>query len=88
MDSSDETNEVPIDNSQLDKHSKVDNESPVDAKIDEHTRLPIHPNEEDISGTKINYLALIDEYKFALQHNKPKKDMSSVIVQDGITIVY
>jgi hypothetical protein len=38
MDSSEETNEVPVDDSQLDKHSTVDNESPLDAKIDEHTR--------------------------------------------------
>jgi hypothetical protein len=38
MDSSEETNEVPVDDSQLDKRSTVDNESPLDAKIDEHTR--------------------------------------------------
>ena len=87
MDSSDKTNEVHVDDSQLDKHSTVDNESPLDGKIDEHTRLPIHPIEEDIFGTQINYLAPIDECKFALQHNKPKKDMSSVTIQKGITIV-
>jgi hypothetical protein len=88
MDSSDETNEVPVDNSQLDNHSTVDNGSPLDGKIDEHTRLSIHPIEEDIFGTQINYLAPIDECKFALHHNKPKKDMAIVIVQEGITIVY
>ncbi|ONM39550.1 hypothetical protein ZEAMMB73_Zm00001d043978 [Zea mays] len=82
MDSLDETNEVPVDDSQLDKHSTVDNESPLDGKIDEHTRLPIHPIEEDIFGTQINYLAPIDECKFALHHNKPKKDMATVIVQE------
>jgi hypothetical protein len=73
MDSSEERNEVPVDDSQLDKHSTVDNESPLDAKIDKHTRLPIHHNEEDISGTKIKHLAQLDECKFELQHNKPKK---------------
>ncbi|AQK78898.1 hypothetical protein ZEAMMB73_Zm00001d035351 [Zea mays] len=82
MDSSDETNELPVDDSQLDKHSTVDNESPLDGKIDEHTRLPILPIEEDIFGTQINYLAPIDECKFALHHNKPKKDMATVIVQE------
>jgi hypothetical protein len=51
MDSSDETNEVLVDDSQLDKHSTVDNESPLDGKIDEHTRLPKHPIEDDIFGT-------------------------------------
>jgi hypothetical protein len=51
MDSSDETNEVLVDDSQLDKHSIVDNESPLDGNIDEHTRLPKHPIEDDIFGT-------------------------------------
>ena len=72
----------------LPSSQQVDNESPLDGKIDEHTRLPIHPIEEDIFGTQINYLALIDECKFALHHNKPKKDMATVIVQEGITIMY
>jgi hypothetical protein len=53
MDSSDETNEAPVDDSQLNKHSTAYNESPLDAKIDDPTRLAIHHNEEDISGTKI-----------------------------------
>jgi hypothetical protein len=72
----------------LPSSQQVDNESPLDGKIDEHTRLPIHPIEEDIFGTQINYLVPIDECKIALHHNKPKKDMTTVIVQEGITIVY
>jgi hypothetical protein len=88
MDSSEETNEVPFDDSQVDKHSIVDDESPLDTKIDEPTRLRIYHNKEDTLGTKIINLVPTDECKFALQHNKPKKDMSSVIVQEGIKIVY
>jgi hypothetical protein len=88
MDSSEETNEVPVDDSQLDKNSIVDNESPLDAKIDEPTEVSVHHNKEGISGTKIKNMMPIDECKFALQHNKPKKDMSSVIVQEGIKILY
>jgi hypothetical protein len=72
----------------LPSSQQVDNESPLDGKIDEHTRLPIYPIEEDIFGTQINYLAPIDECKIALHHNKPKKVMTTVFVQEGITIVY
>jgi hypothetical protein len=88
MDSSDETNEAPVDDSQLNKHSTAYNESPLDAKIDEPTEVSVHHNKEGISGTKIKNMMPIDECKFALQHNKPKKDMSSVIVQEGIKILY
>jgi hypothetical protein len=87
MESPEETNEVSFNDSQLDKHSTIDNESPLDAKIDEPTEVYIHHNEEGISGTKIKNMVPIDECKFTLQHNKPKKDMSSVIVQEGITTI-
>jgi hypothetical protein len=45
MESPEGTNEVPVNDSQLDKHSTIDNESPLDAKIDEPTKVYIHHNE-------------------------------------------
>ena len=61
---------MSLDDSQMDKHITVANETPL----------------EDRSAMKNKNLVSIDECKWTLHHKKSKKDMSSVIIQEGILI--
>ncbi len=88
MDSSKDNNVLPVDEHQIDELAVQHNGLPVlDEKSSECDGHPEGENQADDLATEKDGALLIDECKLALQHNKPKRDMSTVVVPAGILIL-